>query len=67
MLNIGTRVATVNIVFSISRKMALIERKVLQYTTKSIKLNHCTLSEQLCFYIIKSFCFSLCFCYTLLH
>ena len=45
MVNIGTRVASVNIAFSSSRNAALIERKMLQYTTLSIKLHHCTLSE----------------------
>ena len=44
MVNIGTRVAPVNIAFSSSRNAALIERKMLQYTTLSIKLHHCTLS-----------------------
>ena len=44
-VNIGTRVAPVNIAFSSSRNAALIERKMLQYTTLSIKLHHCTLSE----------------------
>ena len=45
MVNMGTRVAPVNIAFSSSRNAALIERKMLQYTTLSIKLHHCTLSE----------------------
>ena len=45
MINIGTRVAPVNIAFSSSRKAALIERKMLQYTTLSIKHHYCTLSE----------------------
>ena len=45
MVNIGTRIAPVNIAFSSSRNAALIECKVLQYTTLSIKLHHCTLSE----------------------
>ena len=45
MVNIGTRVAPVNIAFSSSRNAALLERKVLKYTTLSIKLHHCTLSE----------------------
>ena len=44
MVNIGTRVAPVYIAFCISRNAALIERKMLQYTTFSIKLHHCTLS-----------------------
>ena len=45
MVNIGTRIALVNIAFSSSRNAALIDCKVLQYTTLSIKLHHCTLSE----------------------
>ena len=45
MVNIGTRVASVNIAFSSSKNAALIERKMLQYTTLSIKLHLCTLSE----------------------
>ena len=45
MINMGTRVATVNIVFSTSGNAALIESKMLQYTTISIKLHHCTLSQ----------------------
>ena len=34
-----------NIAFSSSRNAALIEHKVLQYTTLSTKFHHCTLSE----------------------
>ena len=45
MVNIGTRFAPVNNAFSSSRNAALIERKMLQYTTLSIKLHHCTLSK----------------------
>ena len=45
MVNIGTRVAPVNIAFSSSKNSALIESKMLQYTTLSIKLHHFTLSE----------------------
>ena len=45
MVNMQTAVATVNIAFSSSRNAALIERKMLQYTTLSMKLQHCTLSE----------------------
>ena len=45
MIDIGTGVAPVNIAFSSSRSAALIERKMLQSTTLSIKLHHCTLSE----------------------
>ena len=40
-----TAVETVNIAFSSSRNAAFIERKMLQYTTLSMKLHHCTLSE----------------------
>ena len=43
MVNIG--IAPVNIAFSSSRNAVSIERKVLQYTTLSTKLHHCTLSE----------------------
>ena len=46
MVNIGTRVAPVNNAFFSSRNAALIERKMLQYTTLSLKLHHCTLSER---------------------
>ena len=45
-VNMWTAVATVNIAFSGSRNAALFERKMLQYTTLSIKLHHCTLSEK---------------------
>ena len=45
MVNIGTRVATVNIVFFASRNVASIELKMLQNTISSIKLHHCRLSE----------------------
>ena len=45
MVNIGTRVAPLNIAFSSSRSLALFERKKLQNTTLSFKLHHCTLSE----------------------
>ena len=45
MVNIGRRVAPMNIAFSSSRNAALFERKMLQYTTLSIKYHHCTLSE----------------------
>ena len=44
-VNIGTRVEPVNIAFSSSGNAALIERKMLHYTTLSIKLHHCTLNE----------------------
>ena len=44
-VNMRTAVATVNIAFPSSRKAAFIERKMLQYTTLSMKLHHCTLSE----------------------
>ena len=45
MVNIGTKVVPMNIAFSSSKDAASIERKMLQYTTLSIKLHHCTLSE----------------------
>ena len=45
MVNIGTRDAPVNIAISSSRNTALIERKMLHYTSLSIKYHHCTLSE----------------------
>ena len=45
MVNIGTRVAPVIIAFSRPKNSALTELKMLQYTTLSIKLHHCTLSE----------------------
>ena len=45
MVNIGKRVAPVNIAFSSSKDAASIERKLLQCTTLSIKLLDCTLSE----------------------
>ena len=45
MVNMRTAFPTLNIAFSSSRNAALIERKMLQYTTLSIKLHHCTLSE----------------------
>ena len=45
MVNIGTRVAPVNIAFSSSRNAAVIERIMLQYTTLSMKLHYCTLSD----------------------
>ena len=45
MVNIGTRVAPVNIAFSSRRNAALIERKKLQYTKLSTKYHHCLLSE----------------------
>ena len=45
MVNMRTAVATVNIAFSSSKISALIERKLLQYTTLIIKYHHFTLSE----------------------
>ena len=45
MANMGRRVAPVNIVFSSSRNTALIERKMLRYTTLSMKYHQYTLSE----------------------
>ena len=44
-VNMQTAVATVNIAFSGSRNATLLERILLQYTTLSMKLHHCTLSE----------------------
>ena len=44
MVNIGTKIAPVNIAFSSSRNSALIERKMLHYTL-TIKLHRCTMSE----------------------
>ena len=44
-INIGTWLAPVNFAFSSSRSAALIERKMLQNTTLSIKLQHSTMSE----------------------
>ena len=44
MVNIGTRVAPVNIAFSSSRSAALIERNMLQYKSLSIELHQFTLS-----------------------
>ena len=45
MVNMRTANATVYIAFSSSRSAALIERKMLQNTSLSIKFHHCTLSE----------------------
>ena len=45
MVNIGTKIALVNIAFSSSRNAALIERKMLHYTTLSKKLHQYTLSK----------------------
>ena len=45
MVNMRTAFPTVNIAFSSSRSAALIERKMLQNTTLSIKFYHRTLSE----------------------
>ena len=44
-VNMQTAVPTVNVAFSSSKKAALLELKIMQYTTLSIKLHHCTLSE----------------------
>ena len=44
-INIGTGVPPVNFAFSSSRNAALIERKLLQSKTLSLKLQHYTLSE----------------------
>ena len=45
MVSIGRKIAPVNIAFSSSRNVALIDFKMLQYTTLSIKLHPRTLSE----------------------
>ena len=45
MVNMATRIAPVNIAFCSSKYAALIELKMLQNTTLSIKLHHCRLSE----------------------
>ena len=45
MVNMRTANATVYIAFFSSRKVALIERKMLQYTSLSMTYHHCTLSE----------------------
>ena len=45
MVKFGRGVAAVNIAFPSSRCAALIERKMLQNASISIKLHHCTLSE----------------------
>ena len=45
MVNIGTRVTTVDNAFCSSRHVTSIKRKLLQYTTLSMKLHHCTLSQ----------------------
>ena len=44
-INIGRGVAPVNLAFSSSTSAALIERKMLQNKTLSLKLQHYTLSE----------------------
>ena len=61
MVNMGTRVAALNFAFSSSKNAALIERKMLQNTTLSINLHHCTLSEikNLSFFIIGRPCLCL--------
>ena len=60
-VNLGTRVVPVNIAFSSSRNAALIERKVLQYTTLSKKLENCILCElkNPSFYIVRHPCLCL--------
>ena len=45
MVNIGTRVAPVNIAFSRSKNAALIERKTLQYITLCTNYQQCTITE----------------------
>ena len=61
MVNIGTRVATVIIVFSTSRNAVLIQLKMFQNIKLPTKLHHCTLSElkTSIFSIIKRFCLPL--------
>ena len=60
MVNIGARVAPLNIAFSSSRNAVLIERKMLQYAILSKKLHHCSLSENnASFYIVRRFCLCL--------
>ena len=46
MVNTGTGVAPVNIAFSSSKSVALIERKMLQNTTICVKLHQCTLNKK---------------------
>ena len=59
-VNIGTGVAPVNIAFSSSKSAALIQRKMLQNTTLSRKLHHCTFSEKNpSFYIVRRPCLCL--------
>ena len=45
MVNIGTRLAGVNIAFVTANNVVLVERKMLQYTTFSTKLHHCILGK----------------------
>ena len=45
MVNIRTRVATLKIVFCTSKNAALLESKMLQYTTLSTKFHHRSLCE----------------------
>ena len=45
MVNIGTRVAPVNIAFFSSKNAALVEKEALEYKILSTKLHHCTISE----------------------
>ena len=44
-VNIGTRVETVNIALFTSRNATLIERKMLQYATICKRIHNCTRSE----------------------
>ena len=60
MVNIGTRIVPMIIAFSSSSNAALNEQKVLQYTTLSTKLQHCTLSKKNpIFYIVRRSCLCL--------
>ena len=45
MVNMGTRLAVVKNVFSTPRNAALIENKMLQYTTFSTNFNHRAMCE----------------------
>ena len=45
MINIGKRFPTGNIAFFSSRNAALFEFKMMQHTTLSIEVHHCTMSE----------------------
>ena len=59
MVKMGTRVAPVNNAFSASKSVALIERKMLQNTTLSIKFYHYTLSKKIRFCNVRRPCLCL--------